>query len=1190
MHYKNQYFVPALLSLLVGFLFNSCSLTPEPVRKEVDLNTGWKTIENDSDKLAYKGFELSDFDDSSWINVKVPHNWDTYYGYLRKIHGNLHGYAWYRKTFTVQKESENKRYFLFFEGVGSYATVWVNGKLAGDHAGGRTTFTLDISGLVHFDKPNLIAVRADHPAEIRDLPWVCGGCSKEVGFSEGSQPLGIFRPVHLIITNDIRIEPFGTHIWNDTTINSSLAMLHHTTEIKNYSDLPRNITVKNILKDSEGEKTIAKSISNVQLKSNQLIVLEESDLKVRKPHLWSTEKPYLYELHTSIEENGKIIDHTVTEYGIRWISWPQNRTDSSNQFLLNGKPVFINGVGEYEHMFGNSHAFTDEQIDARVSQVKAAGFNAFRDAHQPHNIRYQQHFDQDGLLWWTQLSAHIWFDNPGFRKNFKTLLEEWIKERRNSPSNIMWGLQNESTLPEDFARECVEIIRKMDPTTSSQRLVTTCNGGVGTDWNVIQNWSGTYGGDPDNYANEIKEQLLNGEYGAWRSLDLHTEGPFNQNGIFSEDRMTQLLEKKLRLAESVREQCCGQFLWVLSSHDNPGRIQSGEAYRDIDRLGPVNYKGLFTPWGEPLDAFYMYRSNYAPKTSEPMVYIVSHTWPNRWKTTGLKDSITIYSNCDEVELFDDLNGKSLGKIKNQGIGIPFIWRDVQINYNLLYAKGYVNGETVAEDMVVLHHLPEAPGLKDMKQNSDQAIGYDPDLNYIYHVNCGGNDYTDTHGQLWMADRHLSSDSAWGSLSWTDNFENLPAFYSSQRRTFDPIMGTPDWKLIQNFRYGLTDLSFNFPVKNGAYEIELYFTEPWFGAGGSLNCKEWRVFDVAVNDQVVINDLDIWNEAGHDKVLKKVIKTQVDKGMITIHFPEIKSGQAIISAIAIASYDENLKAAPASQLIIKDFQVEGSSDKNEWSVESWSDIGNQQFSDSAYTFRDLPPNLFASTWVKGPYNTGNESHLNFTVREKADIFVALDVTDQAKALPDWLNGFNASHAYLENDAPQKSRYAIYNKRINPGEYIHANTTKGDKRSFTIFIVPASGLAAPTDQRQVTIYSPENAKLKGSAINKVKDGRAFIEIIDNNKAEINWKFNVGLASTYGVHFKFQNNTGGPVEAEMIIVTDNGIEMHREKVDMYYKPGKWRTVKTNTGTTINAGNYWVRLKVNNSKGLLLQSMEIQ
>ncbi len=179
--------------------------------------------------------------------------------------------------------------------------------------------------------------------------------------------------------------------------------------------------------------------------------------------------------------------------------------------------MFINGTCEYEHLFGNSHAFSEEQIDARVKMIRNAGFNAVRDAHQPHNLRYLQHWDRTGMMFWPQFSSHVWYDTPEFRQNFKQLLRQWIKERRNSPSVIAWGLQNESTLPTDFAKECTEIIREMDPMAREMRVVTTCNGGSGTDWNVIQNWSGTYGGDIFKYGEELMRpnQLLNGEYGAW---------------------------------------------------------------------------------------------------------------------------------------------------------------------------------------------------------------------------------------------------------------------------------------------------------------------------------------------------------------------------------------------------------------------------------------------------------------------------------------------------------------------------------------------------------------------------------------------------------------------------------------------------------------------------------------------------
>ena len=82
-----------------------------------------------------------------------------------------------------------------------------------------------------------------------------------------------------------------------------------------------------------------------------------------------------------------------------------------------------------------------------------------------------------------------------------------------------------------------------------------------------------YKGDVTKYGKELsqKNQLLNGEYGAWRSIDLHTEpGEFEVNGVWSESRMCQLMETKIRLAEQAKDSVCGQFQWIFSSHDNPG--------------------------------------------------------------------------------------------------------------------------------------------------------------------------------------------------------------------------------------------------------------------------------------------------------------------------------------------------------------------------------------------------------------------------------------------------------------------------------------------------------------------------------------------------------------------------------------------------------------------------------------------
>jgi len=902
-----------LALMLLASLATCVSAQP---RTDTLLDSNWRTVAGNTNSPAYAGFEQPGYDDHTWKPVEVPHNWDDYGGDHRLINGHRHGIAWYRREFFVPATESGRRIFLYFEGVGSYATVWVNGKPAGSHAGGRTTFTLDVTGLIGGGTTNILAVRADYPPDIQDLPWVSGGDSTNYGFSEGSQPMGIFRPVHLVTTGVVRVEPFGVHVWNDATITETSAVVHVETEIRNYDTVPHQLRLETRLLDHAGN-LVAQLQSEPAAGIGDTFTVRQDTAAFSNVHRWSLSSPYLYTLETSIREGANLLDQVTTPFGIRVIHWPTTNDPGTGQFLLNGRPVFINGIAEYEHVLGAGNAFSDEQIRARVRQIEAAGFNAFRDAHQPHNLRYSEYWDQDGVLWWPQFCAHIWFDTPAFRANFKTLLRDWVRERRNSPSLVLWGLSNESRLPTDFAEECRAIIRELDPTASSQRLITTCNGGKGTDWIVPQDWSGTYGGNPLKYADDLRRMKLVGEYGAWRSLGLHTEGGYVKNAPLSEDRFAGLLETKVRLGESARDASCGQFAWVFATHENPGRqigggnvisqnIQGGDGIDPLDRIGPANNKGLLTLWGEPTDAYYMYRANYAPAATDPMVMIVSHTWPDRWSEPGVKTNLIVYSNCEEVELFNDFKHLSLGRRTRAGIGTHFQWDGVDIRYNVLYAEGRVGGKVVATDVIVLHNLPAAPHRAELNGPDTRITAPAPGFNYLYRVNCGGTNYTDTHGNLWLADRDDAPGGAWGSRSWAADYDNVPARFGSQREMFDPIAGTQDEALFQTYRYGREKLRYRFAVPNGEYRVELYFAEPWYGRGGG-DCTGWRLFDVAVNGDTVIHNLDLWREAGYAHALKKVVSATVRDGLLEISFPRVASYQAVISAIAIATADLSARA-------------------------------------------------------------------------------------------------------------------------------------------------------------------------------------------------------------------------------------------------------------------------------------------
>ena len=1114
-------------------------------RQDINLNNDWQTtLKGTNDPIAI-----------GWKKVNVPHNWDDYYGYRRLQHGNLHGDAIYKKGFTIKQSKQGKRFFLYFEGVGSYATVFLNSKLVGSHAGGRTTFTLDVTDAIKTDgTENELEVEASHPANIKDLPWVCGGCSDERGFSEGSQPMGIFRPVHLLVTNDIRIVPFGVHAWAD--INQDMAVLNINTTIKNYSLKQRSITLINRLLDKQGQ-VIGQSSSIKELNGGDSIIVSLTDLSVAKINHWSTENPYLYTIVTTIKENNVVIDKLSTDFGFRTINWKT----PSNQFYLNGKPVFINGVAEYEHLLGQSHAFSKEQIIARMKWLQAAGFNAFRDGHQPHNLLYGKLCNEKGILWWTQISAHVWYNTAEFRHHFKQLIKEWVIERRNDPSVVLWGLQNESKLPEDFAKECTDLIRSLDPTTSSQRLVTTCNGGSGTDWDVPQNWTGTYGGDPKTYAEDLKKQILVGEYGAWRTLDLHSEGGFVQNGILSEDRMTQLMEQKIRLAESVKDSVAGHFFWLLTSHDNPGRVQGGEGLRELDRIGPVNYKGLLTPWEEPTDAFYMYRSNYASKKTDPMVYIVSHTWPNRWMKPGTKDSIYVYSNCDEVELFNDIGNASLGKRKRDGIGTHFQWDKVNIQYNILYAVGYVNGKTVARDTIVLNHLPQPPNYSKLFVGAKNITKPQQGYNYIYRINCGGPEYKDENGNLWVADKGFSR-------SWAKAFPGMHEDFASQRRIFSPIKGTNDWKLFQTFRYGKDKLKYEFEIPNGEYLVELYFIEPWLGIGGGMNCGGMRAFDVAINGKIVLNDLDIWKETGMNTGLKKAVTVNISDGQMIISFPETKVGQALISAIAVATKESRGRRIGMSKY------------DDDYFYQEWFDVGDKQYANGDISFNLIPSELFGASWIQF---ANKEVKSSVTFQPERDIYIYVALKHGTESVP----GFENINAEIVTDENEGTVYKVYRRLC------HADSILIIPLGAKAIIVwqPVNKMQPAYDLKSITQYRTNVVKLRGDVVKDSVNGRYCASIKTNDNVMIDFPIQTGVADIYSITMKYYYSKEKPVKGKLqLIGTGNTIMLDEEVHFNFTNAGKWNQFTINTGNMINAGNYSVRLNIGGAEGLAISGIDIQ
>ena len=118
------------------------------------INDGWKFSLFEGDAST------ADFDISGWTDVSIPHTWNAKDA-DDEIPGYFRGKGWYRKVVTVEELIPEQRVYLSFEGANQETNVFVNGTFVGNHKGGYSAFTFDVTDYVHAGR-NLIAVSVDN--------------------------------------------------------------------------------------------------------------------------------------------------------------------------------------------------------------------------------------------------------------------------------------------------------------------------------------------------------------------------------------------------------------------------------------------------------------------------------------------------------------------------------------------------------------------------------------------------------------------------------------------------------------------------------------------------------------------------------------------------------------------------------------------------------------------------------------------------------------------------------------------------------------------------------------------------------------------------------------------------------------------------------------------------------------------
>ena len=359
--------------------------------------------------------------DGKTINVDLPHDWAIAYAPDPATGTSGTDGGWYpggkgeyRKTFATPKTEIVK---LHFEGVYQKAEVFVNGQKAGQHAYGYTPFTIDVTPYLYQDKrENEVVVKVDN-SEQPNCRWYTGS--------------GIYRHVWLQAMPALHIAENGVFVTTHD-ISAERAIVGVEVTVANESDRDRNAMV-----------VVDSGMMMVAVPARQTKTVATS-YAVRNPHLWSPDDPYLYETKVELKESGIVIDEHRARFGIRSFSY-----DAEGGFVLNGKPLLINGACVH-HDDGVLGAMAFDAAEIRkVRQMKEAGFNLIRTSHNPTTRAFLDACDSLGMLvigeafdgWRTAKKPYDYSTliDSCYREDIRAMVER----DRNHPSIICWSIGNE---------------------------------------------------------------------------------------------------------------------------------------------------------------------------------------------------------------------------------------------------------------------------------------------------------------------------------------------------------------------------------------------------------------------------------------------------------------------------------------------------------------------------------------------------------------------------------------------------------------------------------------------------------------------------------------------------------------------------------------------------------------------------
>lgn len=409
------------------------------------LNDDWLFTEQFEDSLM-----APEYPENTLQPVRLPHTCkETPFHYFdESLYQMVSGY---RRHLLIPKNWQGKRILLTFEGAAHDSTVFCNGKKVGEHHCGYTAFTVDLTDNVLYGQDNLLCVRLDSRENLNVPPF--GYVIDYMTYG------GIYRDVRLEVKEKVSLSDIFVHTAID--FRSSPVTAQITSEIT-LTESDKNVTIRQYYMP----KSTAAAQESWRLLCEQTVSTDVSCDKefsltatITAPLLWDTEEANLYILKTQLYQDNTLLDETETTFGIR------EAVFKKDGFYLNGRKLRIRGLNRHQSFpyVGYAMPKSMQRLDADLLK-KELGLNAVRTSHYPQSHYFLERCDELGLLVFTEFPGWQHIGDDSWKAQAVANAEDMIRQYRNHPSIILWGIRiNESPDDDAFYEKTNAVAHKLDP-------------------------------------------------------------------------------------------------------------------------------------------------------------------------------------------------------------------------------------------------------------------------------------------------------------------------------------------------------------------------------------------------------------------------------------------------------------------------------------------------------------------------------------------------------------------------------------------------------------------------------------------------------------------------------------------------------------------------------------------------------